>query len=136
MTNHFEPLKRWKITENGANNCQVGWVLVVFDYLQAAEVRDAFEKHDVRYLFLGKSGAVLLGFPDTTQDVDVFVEKSVLNGQNLVFALLELGFDLTEKQKTQVRAGQDFVQLKNGPFDLLLKPGTDKFWWTGFGCVI
>jgi hypothetical protein len=116
--NHFGRLRRWKITENGANNCQVGWVLVVFDYQQATEVRDAFEKQGVRYLFLGKSGAVLLGFPDTTQDVDVFVEKSLANGQNLVLALLELGFDLTDLQKMQVRAGQDFVQLKNGPFDL------------------
>ena len=90
----------------------------MFDYLQAAEVRDAFEKHGVRYLFLGKSGAVLLGFPDTTQDVDVFVEKSLTNGQNLVVALQELGFDLTEKQISHVQTGQDFVQLKNGPFDL------------------
>jgi predicted nucleotidyltransferase len=90
----------------------------VFDYQQAIEVRDAFEKHDVRYLFLGKSGAVLLGFPDTTQDVDVFVEKSVINGQNLVPALQELGFELTERQIAQVQTGQDFVQLKNGPFDL------------------
>ena len=90
----------------------------MFDYLQAAEVRDAFEKQGVRYLFLGKSGAVLLGFPDTTQDVDVFVEKSIANGQNLVVALQELGFDLTEKQISHVQTGQDFVQLKNGPFDL------------------
>ena len=90
----------------------------MFDYLQAAEVRDAFEKHGVRSLFLGKSGAVLLGFPDTTQDVDVFVEKSIANGQNLVVALQELGFDLTEKQISHVQTGQDFVQLKNGPFDL------------------
>ena len=29
----------------------------------------------MRYLFLGKSGAILLGFPDTTQDADVFVEN-------------------------------------------------------------
>ncbi len=90
----------------------------MFDYLQAAEVRDAFEKFGVRYLFLGKSGAVLLGFPDTTQDVDVFVEKSIANGQNLVFALQELGFELTERQISHVQTGQDFVQLKNGPFDL------------------
>ena len=118
MTNHLGRLKQWKTTENSVSNCQVGWGLVVFDYQQASEVRDAFEKYGVRYLFLGKSGAVLLGFPDTTQDVDVFVEKSLANGQNLVLALLELGFDLTEKQKTHVETGQDFVQLKNGPFDL------------------
>jgi hypothetical protein len=44
-----------------------------FEYAQAEDVRDAFARHGVRYLFLGKSGAILLGFPDTTQDADVFV---------------------------------------------------------------
>ena len=33
-----------------------------FEYAQAEEIRDAFARHGVRYLFLGKSGAILLGF--------------------------------------------------------------------------
>jgi hypothetical protein len=41
-----------------------------FSYPQAEEIRDAFARHDVRYLFIGKSGAILLGFPDTTQDAE------------------------------------------------------------------
>jgi hypothetical protein len=32
-----------------------------FEYAQAEEIRDAFARHGVRYLFLGKSGAILLG---------------------------------------------------------------------------
>ena len=43
-----------------------------FEYRQAQEVRDAFARQGVRYLFIGKSGAILLGFPDTTQDADLF----------------------------------------------------------------
>ena len=35
-----------------------------FDYAQAEEIRDVFARHSVRYLFIGKSGAILLGFPD------------------------------------------------------------------------
>ena len=50
-----------------------------FEYLQAEEIRDAFARHGVQYLFLGKSGAILLGFPDTTQDADVFVDKTESN---------------------------------------------------------
>jgi hypothetical protein len=42
--------------------------MAAFEYRQAQEIRDAFTRHGVRYLFLGKSGAILLGFPDTTQD--------------------------------------------------------------------
>ena len=89
-----------------------------FEYRQAEEIRDVFAAHGVRYLFIGKSGAILLGFPDTTQDADLFVEKSSANCSALVVALRDLGFDLTESQAVEIRRGKDFVQLKNGPFDL------------------
>lgn len=89
-----------------------------FEYTQAEEIRDAFARHGVRYLFLGKSGAILLGFPDTTQDADLFVEKSTANGRAIVLALVDLGFELSEAQRDEIRIGKDFVQLKNGPFDL------------------
>ena len=92
--------------------------MAVFDYRQAEEVRDAFARHGCRYLFIGKSGAILLGYPDTTQDADVFPEKSPENGGRLVAALRELGFGLSQEQEQDVVRGKDFVQLKNGPFDL------------------
>jgi hypothetical protein len=89
-----------------------------FEYAQAEEIRDAFARHGVRYLFLGKSGAILLGFPDTTQDADLFVEKSPANGEAIALALVDLGFALTEPEVADLRRGKDFIQLKNGPFDL------------------
>lgn len=89
-----------------------------FDYAQAEEIRDVFARYDVRYLFIGKSGAILLGYPDTTQDADLFLEKSERNGTAAAAALRELGFALTDDQAADVRRGKDFVQLKNGPFDL------------------
>ena len=89
-----------------------------FEYRQAEEVRDAFRRHAVRYLFIGKSGAILLGFPDTTQDADLFVDRSPENSRALVVALVELGFSLTAVQATEIERGKDFIQLKNGPFDL------------------
>ena len=33
-------------------------------------------------------------------------------------ALLDLGFQLSEAEAEEVRRGKDFVQLRNGPFDL------------------
>jgi hypothetical protein len=92
--------------------------MAAFDYRQAAEVRDAFDRRGCRYLFLGKSGAILLGYPDTTQDADLFVEKSTENGASLIAALIDLGFDLTPSQCEEIARGKDFIQLKNGPFDL------------------
>ncbi len=92
--------------------------MAAFDYRQAEEIRDLFAAHHVRYLFIGKSGAILLGFPDTTQDADLFVERTAANGTALLAAVRQLGFALTDSQAGEVQRGKDFVQLKNGPFDL------------------
>lgn len=91
--------------------------MAAFEYRQAEEIRAAFARHGVRYLFIGKSGAILLGYPDTTQDADLFLEKSPRNDAT-VRALRELGFDLDETQAAEIIRGKDFIQLKNGPFDL------------------
>jgi hypothetical protein len=92
--------------------------MAAFDYRQAEEIRDLFQRHEVRYLFIGKSGAILLGYPDTTQDADLFVEKDPGNCERLSKALRDLGFGLTDQQSQEIRQGKDFIQLKNGPFDL------------------
>lgn len=89
-----------------------------FEYAQAEEIRDVFARRGVRYLFIGKSGAILLGYPDTTQDADLFIEKTTANNAAAARALRELGFELTGDQVSEIERGKDFVQLKNGPFDL------------------
>lgn len=89
-----------------------------FNPLQAQEVAQAFNAAGVDYLFIGKSGAILLGYPGTTQDVDVFPAKSAENGQRIVKALLALGFQLDDNAQAEIIRGKDFVQLTDGPFDL------------------
>ena len=89
-----------------------------FEYRQALEIRDAFARHDVRYLFIGKSGAILLGYPDTTQDAHLFPERSPGNGRALVAALRDLAFPLTEGEAAEIERGKDFVQIRSGPFDV------------------
>ncbi len=104
--------------------------MAAFEYRQAEEIREAFAAHGVRYLFLGKSGAILLGFPDTTQDADVFVQKAPENCRAVVAALDVLGFSLSQTEVNQIERGKDFVQLKSGPFDLDLifaPDGIEKF---------
>src|SRR6476646_10022939 len=111
--------KRWRSIAGGAKRTfRRGLAMAGFEHLQAAEIRDAFARHKVRYLFLGKSGAILLGYPDTTQDADIFPEKNPANGRALAAGLRELGFDLTDIEAAEIERGKDFIQLKNGPFDL------------------
>lgn len=120
----------WRTIDAGANrHCRHGLDMAAFEYRQAEEIRETFAACGVRYLFIGKSGAILLGFPDTTQDADLYVEKNADNGQAIVTALRQLGFTISDSQAAEIR-GKDFVQIKNGPFDLDLifaPDGIEKF---------
>ena len=89
-----------------------------FSPAQAQQVAAAFRKHAVDYMFIGKSGAILLGYPGTTQDVDVFPRKDAENGRRIVAALKELGFVVDDHLELDIIRGKDFVQIKNGPFDI------------------
>ena len=89
-----------------------------FHPLQAEEIARAFNEQGVDYLFIGKSGAILLGYPGTTQDVDIFPERSAENGRRIVAALRQTGFDIPPALESEIVAGKDFVQIKTGPFDV------------------
>lgn len=92
--------------------------MAIFEFKNAQELGEVCQRHGVKYLFFGKSGAILLGYSDTTQDVDLYVEKQTVNCEKLVSALVELRFRLTEVEQREIRRGKDFIQLRNGPFDL------------------
>jgi hypothetical protein len=89
-----------------------------FSPVQAQAVAAAFASCNVDYMFIGKSGAILLGYPGTTQDVDVFPRKNRENSERIVAALSQLGFKLDDDLKQEILRGKDFVQIKSGPFDI------------------
>ncbi len=89
-----------------------------FAPLQAQELRAAFSGAGVDYLFIGKSGAILLGYPGTTQDVDLFLPNDRTNSEKAIVALEKLGFVLDEPLRLAIRERRDFVQIKSGPFDV------------------
>ena len=81
-------------------------------------LRDTLAKHEVEYLLIGKMAAIVQGFPDTTQDADLFVEPSAVNETRLVEALRDLGFELAPEQVKQIQQGKDFIHVRTGPFDV------------------
>ncbi|MDQ3686371.1 MAG: hypothetical protein M3430_12350 [Acidobacteriota bacterium] len=89
-----------------------------FHPAQATELASAFAEHEVDYMFIGKSGAILSGYPSTAQDVAVYPRKSVENGSRIVAALRSLGFDVDPQLGEEIVRGKDFVQIKSGPFDI------------------
>jgi hypothetical protein len=92
---------------------------------QAVEVSKACAANQVEYLFIGKSGAILLGYPATTQDVDLFLPKDRENAARMIRAVRSLGFVLSRAIQKKILDGADFIQLKHGPFDLDLVHAPD-----------
>lgn len=90
----------------------------IFRPEQAAIVAEAFARHRVEYLFIGKGGAILLGYPGATRDVHVFPKKSSENGRRIADALEEIGFTLKPQERLDIVNGKDFVQISSGPFDI------------------
>ena len=104
--------------------------MAAIDSRQLRELTSALDRHEVQYLYIGKSAAIIHGFPDTTQDADVYVNDSRENNERLATALKEVGFAITPEQEESIRGGKDFIQLHNGPFDvdLVYAPdGIEKF---------
>ena len=101
-----------------------------FTPAQAEELAAAFAQEQVDYLFIGKSGAILLGYPDTTQDVDVFLPQSRPNAERVLRALNTLGFEIDPALMISILTGSEIVLLKSGPFalDLIHAPdGIESF---------
>jgi hypothetical protein len=91
---------------------------------RAKRLAEIFKKYDVEYLFIGKFGAILYGYPGTTQDMDIFPSKNRQNGKKLALALKDLGFNLNEELEEAIIAGKDFIQIRGGPFpiDIVFAP--------------
>ncbi|HSH39390.1 MAG TPA: hypothetical protein VK993_11445 [Chthoniobacterales bacterium] len=101
-----------------------------FTPAQAEELASAFAEEAVDYLFIGKSGAILLGYPDTTQDVDIFLPRSRENAARVLNGLRALGFELDPALTVSILAGSEIVLMKHGPFalDLIHAPdGIESF---------
>lgn len=90
----------------------------VFNSKLLEDLVRAFSKYNVSYLIIGKSGAIIYGFPDTTQDIDIFPKKGSDNGERIVKALRSIGFNVDEKLKKAILLSKDFIQIRGGPFDI------------------
>jgi hypothetical protein len=91
---------------------------------------EVFNKHDIKYLFIGKGAAILYGYPGTTQDIDIFPKKTEKNCKNLVEALKELGFEMDKQLEEAIIEGKDFIQIRGGPIpiDIVFAPdGIESF---------
>jgi len=58
---------------------------------QFQDVFKYFQKNEVRYLVIGGIASVLYGVPRATFDLDILIDPTIENAQNLLNALSEAG---------------------------------------------
>ncbi|OGF67319.1 MAG: hypothetical protein A2Y62_15945 [Candidatus Fischerbacteria bacterium RBG_13_37_8] len=83
-----------------------------------AELAEALKYYNVEYLIIGKGGAILYGYPGTTQDIDIYPKKEKSNCEKLIEALKQLNFVLDKALEKAIMEGKDFIQIRGGPFPL------------------
>ncbi len=104
-----------------------------FQPQQAVDLAEAFHRRGVDYLFIGKSGAILLGYPAITQDVDLHVPKNPENGRKIIAALEGLGFPLEKDSNSASLRGKP----RPSRAAMILRPFSGFFGtWRSTSCVI
>lgn len=83
-------------------------------------------KLEVEYMIVGGASAVIQGFNITTQDIDLYFDKTTENKNKLKKALKKLGFKLNKKDVENIDNGKDFIQF-NYPFELDIMFAPDGF---------
>ena len=77
----------------------------------------SFQKHDVRYVVVGGIAAILYGVPRATFDLDILIEATPDNAQQLRDALLDAGMgtasltDVTEVLSNEITVFKDWVRI-------------------------
>jgi hypothetical protein len=69
-------------------------------YSQIIEIWKYFSIHQVRYLTIGGFAVSIYGFGRNTGDIDIFIEDTIENRENLRLALKELGLGNFENINT------------------------------------
>lgn len=85
-----------------------------------------FNKFGVEYMIVGGASAIMQGFNSVTQDIDLYLDKTEENKENLKKALKKLGFKLSKKDVENIDKAKDFIQF-NKPFELDIMFSPDGF---------
>jgi hypothetical protein len=88
---------------------------MILDMLK--KVNTVFKKYNIEYMFIGRLAAITQGFTEMTNDIDVYPEDTSINNEKIITALLELGYDISETKKEEIRNGKDFISFQR-PFQL------------------
>ena len=72
-------------------------------------------EHNIKYIILGGQAVNYWGFIRYTGDLDIIVEPTKENAENLIFALLHFGYDVYDFQVENFTTPDTAVQLGTSP---------------------
>ena len=79
--------------------------------------------HDVRYLLVGGYAVAFHGYPRTTLDIDVWIDRSPQNAARVVAALREFGFDLPLLTREMFLADGKLIRMGVPPMRIEIATG-------------
>ncbi len=79
------------------------------------ELLGLLNKYKVKYSIVGAFAVGFYGYPRYTKDIDIFVEPSLENGQNIVKALSEFGFEVLNLKAEDFSKKGAIIQLGYEP---------------------
>ena len=80
-----------------------------------SEVLKSFNAHEVRYLIVGGYAVAYHGYPRTTGDIDLWIERTEENAQRTVEALRDFGFDVPALQPALLMKVDQIVRMGYPP---------------------
>ncbi len=88
------------------------------------EFIQSLNDNDVRYLVIGGYAVALHGYPRYTKDIDIWIEMSPNNAENVISALKQFGFGTLDLKPSDFLAPDQVVQLGYPPnrIDLITTP--------------
>jgi predicted nucleotidyltransferase len=88
------------------------------------EFIQSLNDNQVRYLVIGGYAVALHGYPRYTKDIDIWLEMSPGNAENVISALQQFGFGTLNLQPSDFLAPDQVIQLGYPPnrIDLITTP--------------
>ena len=79
------------------------------------EFIELLNEHNVRYLVVGGYAVAFHGHPRYTKDIDIWIELSLQNAENILEALKEFGFGSLDLSLDDFLEGDQIIQLGYPP---------------------
>lgn len=73
------------------------------------------KSHKVDHIIVGSHVLAVYARPRFTEDIDIWVRRSVENALAIASALREFGFELTDEQAVKLSSGRNMIVLGEAP---------------------